>query len=217
VTEIQDVDWAEVERRGRRLNWLAFLGVPVFFAAIVLLTGGYALWKGTGAWAAVGALTLYLVVMQALSIVVPRFRTRTGQAFRLQYALRHRVDPGPDLREKTDGYARRMAGNAWFVWLVPFLPLSFLLDGQWDRPLQAVPSAIVLVGSAVAMMLWWRRQARAARQWLADRPGPERDLPPLTRYERWLTGRRLIWLMVALVGLGVVLGLAVVLIHHLTS
>lgn len=217
MTEIQDVDWAEVERRGRRLNWLALFAVPAFFSADVLLTGGYAFWKGGGAWAAVGAFALYGLVMQALSVAVPRFRARTGQAFRVQYALRHRVDPGPELREKADRYARRMAGNGWLVWLFPFLPLSFLPNGHWDRPLQAVPSAVVIVGCAVALMLWWRRQAAAAARWLADRPGPERDLPPVTRYERWFTGRRFIWLIIALVALGVGLGLAGVLINHLAS
>ena len=217
MTETRDVDWGEVERRGRRNNWFALFAVPAFLGAVVALTGKYAFWEGGKAWLVVAAFFAFGLAMQALNAVTPRLRARSGQAFRIQYALRHRVDPGPDLRDKADRYARRMAGNGWLVWLFPFLPLSFLVNGHWDRPLQAVPSAIVIVGCAAALMLWWRRQAAAAARWLADRPGPERDLPPVTRYERWSTGRRFIWLMIALVALGVLLGLAGVLINHLAS
>jgi hypothetical protein len=30
-------------------------------------------------------------------------------------------------------------------------------------------------------------------------PGPDREIPPLGRWERWMTGRRLMWLLLALV------------------
>jgi hypothetical protein len=194
-----DVDWAEVEQRGRRLNWLALPAVPLFFAAVVLLTGGYAFWEGAAAWTAVGVFMLFAVVMQALGLAVPRFRARARQSLRIQYALRHRIDPGPELRETTDRYAGRMAANAWFVWLLPWLPVSFLLNGRWDSLGRAIPSALVIVGCAVALVLWWWRQGKAARQWVADPPGPPREMPPPHRWERWTTGRRLVWLALGVV------------------
>jgi hypothetical protein len=217
MTGTQDVDWAEVERRGRRLNAVALLALPTFFAAIVLLTGGYAFWTGSVAWVAVGVVVLYVVVIQALSVAVPRFRARTGPGLRIQYALQHHIDPGPELRGKTDRYARRMAGNRWFAWLFPALPLSFVLDGRWDRPLQAVPAAFVLVGFAVGVMLWWRRQAVAGARWVADMPGPVRELPPPSRWERMLTGRRVGWAIGVLLVVGFVLGLVGALLSRLAS
>jgi hypothetical protein len=217
VTGTHDVDWAQVERRGRRLNWVALLALPAFFAAIVLLTGGYAFWTGGVAWMAVGVVVAYALLLQALSVAVPRFRARTGQGFRIQYALQQHLDPGPDLREKTDRYARRMAGTGWFAWLFPILPLSFVLDGTWDRPLRAVPATVVLFGCAVAMTLWWRRQAAAAARWCADVPGPVRELPPPSRWERMLTGRRVAWTIGALLVLGFALGAVGTLIDRLAS
>jgi hypothetical protein len=199
VTGIRDVDWAEVERRGRRLNWLALLAVPAFFAAIVLLTGKYAFWEGRSAWLAIGVFVLYAVVMQVVSVAVPRFRARTAQAYRVQYALRHHVDPGPDLREKADRYAQRMASMGGMVWLFPIAPLSFVLNGQWDRPQLAVPAVLVLVAGVVALVLWWRRQTDASRRWVQAPPGPERAMAPLKAWERWLTARRFVLLMVGLV------------------
>jgi len=212
VTETRDVDWAGVERRGRRRNWLALVVVPLFFGAVVLLTGKYAFWEGSHAWWAVGGFVVYAAVLQVLSVATPRLRARTGQAFRIQYALRHGVDPGPELREKTDRYARRMAGNGWLAWLFPFTPIGFLLGGRWNRPLLAVPAAIVLVAAAAAVLLWWRRQAAAARCWAEDPPGPERELPPLGAWERWLTGRRFMWLLLGFVVVTVLAGTVLALV-----
>jgi hypothetical protein len=48
-----EVDWAAVERRTRRLGWLGLPLVPAWFAAIVLLTGDFGFWEGSGAWIAV--------------------------------------------------------------------------------------------------------------------------------------------------------------------
>jgi hypothetical protein len=190
-----DVDWTEVERRGRRWNWLTLPLVPAFFGAVVLLTGGYGIWEGRAAWLVVGCASAFFLVVHTISVSTARLRARTGQGFRIQHAVRHRVDPGPDLRTRTDLYARRMAGSGWFVWLFPFLPVSFLLQGRWDRPLLSVPAAVVLVSAVVAFTLWWRRQVAAAGRWMADPPGPEREFPPPKAWERWLTGRRFLWLL----------------------
>ena len=193
-----DVGWAEVERRGRRWNWLALPLLPAFLGAIVGLTGGFGFWEGRSAWVALGLYALAFVVLQVVAVALPRLRTRQGQGYRIQYALRQHVDPGPDLRETTDVYARRMAGNGWMAWLFPFVPVSWLLAGQWDRPWVAVPSALVLVGCALAMTLWFRRQASAARRWVEDPAGPDRVGPEPKNWERWLFGRRLLWLMLGL-------------------
>jgi hypothetical protein len=200
MTETRDVDWGEVERRGRRNNWFALFAVPAFLGAVVALTGRYAFWEGGKAWLVVAAFFAFGLAMQALNAVTPRLRARSGQAFRIQYALRHRVDPGPDLRDKADRYARRMAGMGWMAWFFPFAPVGFLIQGRWDHPLLAVPATVVLGGCVLALVLWWRRQTAAARRWVDDLPGPGREIPPLGRWERWMTGRRLMCIILAVVG-----------------
>jgi hypothetical protein len=42
----------------------------------------------------------------------------------------------------------------------------------------------------VSWTRWWRKRQAAAHRWLAEPPGPPRDVPPTTAAERWLTGRR---------------------------
>jgi hypothetical protein len=59
------------------------------------------------------------------------------------------------------------------------------------------------------MARWWRRQTAAARRWVDDLPGPHRDLPPLSRYERWTSGRRLMWVLLAVVGIAAIVPLAI--------
>ena len=194
-----EVDWADVERRGRWHNWLALPAVPLFFGAVVLLTGKYAFWEGSAAWLAVGAFIVFAVVMQVLSLAVPRMRTRAAESFRIQYALRHRIDPGPDLRDKTDRYAAQMAGNAWIVWLFPWWPVALLFTARWDSPARTVSAVVVIVACAVAITVWWRRQTGAARRWVADPPGPARELAAPGRWARWLSGRHLLWLMLGIV------------------
>jgi hypothetical protein len=171
----------------------------LFFGAVVLLTGKYAFWKGADAWLAVGGFVVFALVMQLLGLVVPRFRTRARESFRIQYALRQSVDPGRELREKTDRYAGQMAANAWIAWLVPWWPITLLFTARWDAPARTVPSAVVIVACAVAITVWWRRQTGAARRWVADPPGPQREMPPPGRWARWASGRRLAWLMLGIV------------------
>jgi hypothetical protein len=211
----QTVDWARVERDGFRRNWLALLGVPAFFGAVVALTGRYAFWAGSRAWLVVAALVAFGLAMQAVNTARPRLRARAAESFRLQYALRHRIDPGPDLRGKLDRYARRIADLSWITWLVPFLPVTFLLQGRWHRPLVAVPAAVVLLGFTAAIVLWWRRQTAAGRRWVDDPPGPDRDPPPLHRWERRLSGRRLMWILLGMLVLAAVVPLvAFVVFRH---
>jgi hypothetical protein len=198
-----DVDWADVERRGRRQNWLALPAVPLFFGAVVVLTGKYAFWEGSDAWLAIGAFVVFALVMQLLGVLVPRFRARARESLRIQYALRHRVDPGPELREKTDRYAGQMAGNAWIVWLFPWWPISLLITARWDSPAWAVPAAVVIVACTAAITVWWRRQTGAARRWVADPPGPARELTAPGRWARWTSGRRLVLLMLGVIAVAV--------------
>ena len=206
------VDWTAVERRGRRWNWLGVLPLAGFFAAVVLLTGKYAFWEGSAAWVAISVFPVVVLALQLIKRASPRVRARSAEGLRMQYALRHHVDPGPGLRERTDVYARRMAGNGRLGWLLPFTPVGFLLQGRWDHPLLAVPSAFVVVAAVVALMLWWRRQTVAARQWWTDPPGPARDIAPPSRWERWIFGPRLGWVLIAIVVLAVVASLGAALL-----
>jgi hypothetical protein len=203
-----DIDWAEVERRALHRQLLGLLVVPVVLGSIVLLTGKFTFWQGADAWWVVGGFTAYAVVAMAASRATLRIRRRADQGLRVQYAMRHHVDPGPELREKVDRYARMMAGNGWMTWLIPFTPGCFLLGARWDRPLVAVPAILVVVAVVVALVLWWRRLVAAARRWVADPPGPERDAYALKGWERWVSGRRLLWLLLGFAVVNVV-GIAV--------
>jgi hypothetical protein len=207
VTEqVEHVDWDEVERRERRSGWPSYLVLTAVFVAITLLTGGFAFWKGRAGWVAVGV----FVAAMALAQVVFVLRARSGQRARMlrfRYALRHRVDPGPDVREKVDVAARQLAGMGGLWWIFPLGPAGLLLGGRWDRPLLSVPAALVLVGATVGLAVYWRRMTAAARRWVADPPGPEREVPPPTRRERLTTGRGLTWLFVGMLVVGVLIGL----------
>jgi hypothetical protein len=148
--------------------------------------------------------------------VVAVLRSRTSEQaarnLRFRHALLHRVDPGPGLREKVDVSARQLSTVGWLWWVFLLTPVSFLLQGRWDRPLVAVPAAVVLAGAVVAFVLWWRRSAAAARRWVADPPGPDRAVPSPSRRERWVSGRRLIWVFAVLFAGGVLGSLGAVLL-----
>ncbi|WP_448625486.1 hypothetical protein [Geodermatophilus sp. URMC 64] len=68
-----------------------------------------------------------------------------------------------------------------------------------------------MIGATVGWVRWWRSRRVTAQRWLADPPGPEREPPPPTTAERWMTGRR----VAVVVGSLVVPGLALVLVGAL--
>jgi hypothetical protein len=207
-----DVDWTEVGRRGRRRRWLLLPVVPAFFGCVVLLTGKVGVWEGRAAWLAVGGLTALALVATAVGGLTERLSSRTDQGLRIHHALWHRVDPGPGLRERADVSARMLATSGWLGWVFPSVLLAFLPQARWDRPLVAVPSALVLVCLVTTYVLWWRRQAAAARRWVADPPGPERTAPPPTVSERFFSGRGLRWVFLGLFLFAVLSSLVLVLV-----
>lgn len=115
------------------------------------------------------------------------------------------------MRAKADRYAQRMAGNGWMAWFFPFVPAGFLVSGRWDRPLVAVPAMLVLLAAVVAALRWWRRMTAAAQRWVEDPPGPEREPYVLKTWERWVTGRRFMWLLLGFLLVGLLVPLALVL------
>ncbi|CAA9223781.1 MAG: hypothetical protein AVDCRST_MAG52-640 [uncultured Blastococcus sp.] len=186
-----EIDWDEAERRERRRDLL--LGVPgiaAFFVGLVLVTESVGFLTGGAAWAAVGVLLTFLLLMTAAFQLIPRLRAISSGGYRIQIALSRHIDPGPEWRARTDRQARYVAGVTWFGWAALIAPLAFLLNGQWNRPVAAAAGTVLLVGAVSAWTLWWRRQLLAARRWLADPPGPAREALPPTTAERWLTGRR---------------------------
>lgn len=207
-----EVDWAAVERRARRLNWWGIRLVPMWFAAILLLTGDLGFWDGRDAWIALTVYAALFLALVAATQWVPAWRRRAAAGSRQLYALRHHVDPGPGLRAKTDTLARRVVASRWVVWTAPFVLLALLPGGEWDHPARAVPGAVVLVGLIATYVVFMRGRVRAAQRWLADPPGPAREPEPPTRLERWTTGRRLVLLGVGLVVLGVLGGLVAALL-----
>jgi hypothetical protein len=209
---VEQVHWSVVERDARRSAVWAVVGFAAFFASLVPLTGGFAFWEGRAAWIAVGLFVAVGVVLQVVVLLRSRTSERAARNLRFRYALLHRVDPGPGVREKVDVAARQLSTVGWLWWVFPLTPVSFLLQGRWDRPLVAVPAAVVLVCTVVAFVLWWRRSAAAARRWVADPPGPDRVVPPPSRRERWASGRRLVWVFVAVFVIAVLGSLGVVLL-----
>jgi hypothetical protein len=207
---VEQVDWSAVERDARRSAVWAVVGFAAFFASLVPLTGGFAFWEGRTAWIVVGLFVAAGIVLQVALLLRSRTSERAARNLRFRYALLHRVDPGPGVREKVDLAARQLSTVGWLWWVFPLTPVSFLLQGRWDRPLVALPAAVVLVGAVVAFVLWWRRSAAAARRWVADPPGPHRAVPPPSRRERWVSGRRLVWVLVAVFALAVLGSLVLV-------
>lgn len=207
----EHIDWDEVERRAREREPLVTLTFIAVVAGWAGLSEQLFSFSGTAKWivAAVYAGTFLLLLVAQR--VHPRFRARNAEGYRLQYALRRHVDPGPELRGKVDRQAGHMARIVWFRWwLLLLLPVGPLIAAPWDRPLVTVPSALVLVAGVAAGALSMRRLYADARRWVSDPPGPPRELPPPRRWERWFSGWPFVWALVAivLVTVAVVLGLS---------
>ena len=134
---VEQVHWSEVERGARRSALWAIVGFVAFFVSQALLTGGFAFWEGRAAWIAVGLFVAVGVVVQVVVVLRSRTSERAARSLRFRYALLHRVDPGPGVREKVDVAARQLSTVGWLWWVFPLTPVSFLLQGRWDRPLVA--------------------------------------------------------------------------------
>lgn len=210
-----EIDWEEAERRERRRDLLGLPAIAAFFVGMVLVTGGVGFLTGGAAWAAVGVLLGFLLLMTAASQLIPRLRANSSGGYRVQIALSRHIDPGPDWRARTDRQARYWAGVTWLGWVAPIAPLFFLLNGRWDRPLASAVGTVLLVGPVAAWMLWWRRRVLHARRWLADPPGPAREASPPTTAEQWLTGRRGLAIIVgSALALGLIIGLSVAFVER---
>jgi len=204
----EDVDWAAVDRRGRRLPWLA---VPAF-ALFALAYGSASTWgtalHGTLLW----ALPLLAVVVLASVALVGRRTGRRAKAVdaqRIQYAVRHHTDPGPELRERTDQQATHFARLPWLGAAYPLLALTFALNADWDHAVSTAVAVAVVAAFFLGLAGWWTVQARAARRWLADPPGPARVVDPDPSARRW---RWLGIVAVTCLALGLLLGLLVALL-----
>lgn len=192
------VDWAEVERRGRRAGLLLPTLVIALGASRVLLTGDYAGLHGAAARWLLVAVVLLVLAAPAAAAVVPGLRARQDAAARMQHALRAHVDPGPGLRSRVDVLARRSLRLRWMGRTLPVLPLSVLVQADWESS-AVVPAALVLLAAYCALAVWHHRQVAAAARWIAVPVGPVRPVPPVPWWEPWLGGRRLLALLVGYV------------------
>lgn len=114
-----------------------------------------------------------LVGLLALAVWVgsARWRGRKG-ACRDRYAIRHHVDPGPELLEAADAYREQNTLTPWVPWLQPLIWLPQLARGRSGGPGAAVPGAVLLVSGLVGVLMWldgWSRRAGAGS---AIRLGP---------------------------------------------
>jgi hypothetical protein len=166
--EWEEVDWDAAVRRERRRDAVSVLPVVGWAAGLILLRV-----RWVSPRALVVAVAVGLVVL-GLAMVVRSVRTDT---YRMQYAIREFVDPGPGLRTRTDRLAEKLSWR-WYRWGVPFWALYACLGGRWDRPALAVPGVALLAVSGAAAVLWARRLADAADRWLEDPPGALREPDP---------------------------------------
>ncbi len=192
------VDWADVERRGRRTMWALPALVIGLGASRVLLTGDYAGLHGPAARWLLVAVAVAVLAAPLAAGTFPGLSARQDTAARVQHALRAHVDPGPALRARVDVLARRSLRLRWMGRALLLLPLSVLVQTDWGRS-GALPAAGVLVAAYAALALWHHRQLRAARRWTTDPAGPARTPPPVPWWEPWLGGRRLLALLGAYV------------------
>jgi hypothetical protein len=121
------------------------------------------------------------------------------------HAVQQHLDPGPGLRERADRLARRWSGGGWYRFAFPLIAVPLLFDGRWERPATAIPGALMVVGTFATGTLWWHRMTTRARRWVADPPGPRRDVEPAGTWEQLLSSRRVAWTVVGMLILGLVL------------
>ena len=173
------IDWEVVERRAGRRELLA---VPVLLAvlgALFGLLGRFAFWEGRAAWIALAVYAGGCAVLLVVGRTRPGMRRKQGDGYRIQHAVTHHLDPGPELREKADAVVRRLLALSWFRWWIYLgIPVGPLLMARWDRPLLTVPCALVVVTATVALALAMRRSQLNARRWAGSPPGPEREIGP---------------------------------------
>ena len=207
-----DVDWTAVERGSRRQTVVAVLGVATFLGSLVALQGGYAGLEGPAGWIAAGVFAALAVVAVLVARGRPGSHQRSADARRVQYALRHHVDPGEPLRPRADVAARQAVRVRWLHWYWLLAVAALLAGGRWDRPAVAVPAALVLVAVVAGWAVVMRRQLQAAQRWVADPPGPPREDPELTAVERWTSGRRVLLVALGVVVVGVIAGFTIALV-----
>ena len=207
VTETRPApDWDAALRRLRREDLVAGPGVVVFFAGLVLLTGGFACWDGAAGWAAAGVLVVVVATAAVVGTLI-RGRVHRTVTHRIQAALRLHADPGPDVAPRVDRQARSLVQTRWAGWLVLFGPLGLVTGGQWGRsPVQAAVGTVLVLGVAVGYVFWWDRRVDEARRWVADPPGPPRPEAPESAAERWSRPRRVGLVALVLVVVGAAMG-----------
>jgi hypothetical protein len=205
TTEREAVDWEVAFRRERRRDAVRVLPVIGWAAGVVLLHRNWVSPDLAPRIALVVGAALGLVVL-GLTVGVRSIRT---DFYRMQYAIRELVDPGPALRARTDRLAEKRSWR-WYRWGIPFWVLYACLRGRWDMPSLAAPGAALLLVSGAAAALSMRRLAAAADRWLESPPGPPREPDPESRRsaQRELT--------IFLVGAGVLL-IALYVVAVLTS
>jgi len=208
------VDWAAEVRLARSRAALTAVVMVGWFAGILLLDGGFGAFRGQTAWLVVGSYVVVVgvVVLGVVLLVAPRARRGRSTGLLTQVALREHADPGPAVRHRVDAVTRQLEATRWAGWwVVPLISVPFLVRGRWGAPATAVPGALLVVLAVVAVGAQQRRLRADARAWAADPPGPPRDPPPVTGWERWTSGRRPLLIaaaaVVAALAVGTVAGL----------
>jgi hypothetical protein len=170
--------------------WRWPAAAPLVGVALLALNERLLSLTGGTTWFVVGAVAVVPLVL-VLVAAAPGRRRQQEEARRIQYALRHHVDPGAPLHQRADRQTRHFARFVWLGWSYPLLLLTHVRTADWDRPAVTVPAFAVVAALSLGLAGWRLGMSRSARRWVADPPGPPRELPAPARWGRWL-GRR--WL-----------------------
>ena len=168
-----DVDWAAGVRRERRREAATFVLATTAVVAVLLVRFDPASPDDQGFVVAAG-LVLLATAVGAAAWFVAGIRAGRTDRYRLFYALREHLDPGPGLRAQADDLARRQKSQRWLAWFPSAALAIQLAPGRWDEPAVAVPGTVVFAVCALALVRWQQRLGVAAYRWLGDPPGPSR-------------------------------------------
>jgi hypothetical protein len=167
------IDWtAGVRRERRREGWGLFLTA---LAVVAVLLVRFDPTSPDERGFVIGfAVFVLALALGAATWFVAGVRSGRTDRYRLFYALREHVDPGPGLRARADDVARQQKLNRWGAWLAPLALALQLVEGRWDEPAIAVPGTVVFAVCVLTIVWWQQRLGAAAHRWLRDPPGPSR-------------------------------------------
>lgn len=164
---------AAVRERAGRYRRMVGVGLPCYVAGFALLHLGPGGWTA-GGWAVAAGLVAGVLLAHVLGRVLDRTRWQQSR-YVAEHAVLHHLDPGLGRRQAADRRARDMSWGRSFALVWVALLAVQTVSGDLDDPVWAA-AGIALFALVLAVLVPPAvLEARAARRWLADPPGPPRD------------------------------------------